>query len=86
MIALIPGTSRSGITATGGMLVGLNKRLALRFSFLLSIPIIAAAGLFSFLEMTLKASQLLINWNFILTGFIKFRKWLFSYHNFNESS
>lgn len=70
VIALIPGTSRSGITATGGMLVGLNKRLALRFSFLLSIPIIAAAGLFSFLEMTLKASQLLINWNFILTGFL----------------
>jgi undecaprenyl-diphosphatase len=44
-VALIPGTSRSGITMTAGLMVGLNKSDAARFSFLLSIPIILAAGL-----------------------------------------
>ena len=43
-LALIPGTSRSGITITAGLLVGLHARAAARFSFLLSVPIIAAAG------------------------------------------
>lgn len=44
-IALIPGTSRSGITMTAGLMVGLKKADAAKFSFLLSIPIILAAGL-----------------------------------------
>ena len=44
-LALIPGTSRSGITITAGMAVGLTRSAAARFSFLLSIPLIAAAGL-----------------------------------------
>jgi undecaprenyl-diphosphatase len=43
-IALIPGTSRSGITITAGMMMGLTPRAAARFSFLLSVPLIAAAG------------------------------------------
>jgi undecaprenyl-diphosphatase len=43
-IALFPGTSRSGITMTGGMLSGFDRRMAVRFSFLVSIPTIAAAG------------------------------------------
>jgi len=44
-IALIPGTSRSGITITAALLMGLNRQAAARYSFLLSIPIITAAGL-----------------------------------------
>lgn len=44
VIALIPGTSRSGITITAGLFAGLNRRTAARFSFLLSVPAIAAAG------------------------------------------
>lgn len=44
-LALIPGTSRSGITMTAGLLLGLQPAAAARFSFLLSIPIIAASGL-----------------------------------------
>lgn len=44
-MALIPGTSRSGITITAGLLLGLNRDQAARFSFLLSIPVIALAGL-----------------------------------------
>lgn len=43
-IALIPGTSRSGITMTAGMFGGIEKKSAAEFSFLMSIPIIAAAG------------------------------------------
>lgn len=43
-LALIPGTSRSGITITAALLCGINRTAAARYSFLLSIPIIAAAG------------------------------------------
>jgi undecaprenyl-diphosphatase len=44
IFALIPGVSRSGVTITMGRLLGLNAEAAARFSFLLSIPVIAAAG------------------------------------------
>lgn len=44
-IALIPGTSRSGITLTAGLFLGLRPEAAARFSFLLSIPIILASGI-----------------------------------------
>ncbi len=43
-VALIPGTSRSGITITGGLLLGFDRVSAARFSFLLSIPVIILAG------------------------------------------
>jgi len=45
-MALVPGASRSGSTLTGGLLLGLKRDTAARFSFLLSIPAVAAAGLF----------------------------------------
>lgn len=43
-IALIPGTSRSGITMTAALMLGLTREAAARFSFLLSIPVIVLAG------------------------------------------
>ncbi len=43
-LALIPGTSRSGITITAALFLGLSREAAARFSFLLSIPVIALAG------------------------------------------
>ncbi len=44
VLALIPGASRSGITITAGLALGLDRDTSARFSFLLSIPVIAAAG------------------------------------------
>lgn len=44
VLALVPGTSRSGITITAGRFLGFSPDAAARFSFLLSIPVIAAAG------------------------------------------
>jgi undecaprenyl-diphosphatase len=44
VFALIPGSSRSGTTITGGLLVGLRRETAARFSFLLSIPAVFASG------------------------------------------
>lgn len=43
-LALIPGTSRSGITMTAALMLGLSREASARFSFLLSIPVIVLAG------------------------------------------
>jgi undecaprenyl-diphosphatase len=43
-LSLIPGTSRSGITLTAALLLGMSRAAGARFSFLLSIPTIAGAG------------------------------------------
>ncbi len=50
-LALIPGTSRSGITITAGLFRDLTREAAARFSFLLSAPIIAGAGLKKLLDL-----------------------------------
>jgi len=60
MLALVPGTSRSGITITMGRMLGFNADTAARFSFLLSIPVIAAAGGYGILRMLLNDSP--IDW------------------------
>jgi undecaprenyl-diphosphatase len=49
-VALIPGSSRSGTTITGGLLVGMNRETAARFSFLLSLPSVFAAGIFELIK------------------------------------
>ena len=60
MLALVPGTSRSGITITMGRMLGFSADSAARFSFLLSIPIIAAAGAYGLLRMFLNNAP--IDW------------------------
>lgn len=65
-IALIPGTSRSGITITAGLLLGLTRTDAARFSFLLSIPVIALAGGYKGLQLAQQAEP--VAWSFVLIG------------------
>lgn len=50
-LALIPGTSRSGITMTAALFLGFGREAAARFSFLLSIPLITAAGMLKTVEL-----------------------------------
>lgn len=50
-LALIPGTSRSGITMTAALLMGYSRDAAARYSFLLSIPLIGAAGMLKTKEL-----------------------------------
>ncbi|MGB1951547.1 MAG: undecaprenyl-diphosphate phosphatase, partial [Marinobacter sp.] len=64
--ALIPGTSRSGITITAALFLGLKREAAARFSFLLSIPLILAAGLLKTLELTEQGGA--TDWTAILLG------------------
>jgi len=57
VLALIPGSSRSGSTIMGGLFAGLTRETAARFSFLLSIPAIAASGLLELKEAFAKLPQ-----------------------------
>jgi len=66
VLALIPGTSRSGITITAGLLVGLDRQAAARFSFLLSVPAIAMAGLYEITSL-MEATEPVV-WTDILVG------------------
>jgi undecaprenyl-diphosphatase len=50
-LALQPGVSRSGVTMTAARAIGLDRETAARFSFLLSLPIIAGAGLYKGLDL-----------------------------------
>jgi undecaprenyl-diphosphatase len=67
-MALVPGVSRSGATITLGLFLGLRREEAARFSFLMSVPIIAGAG-------GLKLGEVLANgmsaheWLLFLVGF-----------------
>jgi undecaprenyl-diphosphatase len=50
-VALQPGVSRSGVTMTAARAIGLDRETAARFSFLLSLPIIAGAGLYKGVDL-----------------------------------
>ncbi|MGB5539151.1 MAG: undecaprenyl-diphosphate phosphatase [Gammaproteobacteria bacterium] len=65
-LALVPGTSRSGITMTAGLALGMTRSAAARFSFLLSIPLIMMAGAFETLKLVQQAAP--VDWLAILTG------------------
>lgn len=59
-LALIPGTSRSGITMTAALLLGFDRQSSARFSFLLSIPLIIAAGVLKGYELAESGSAVMI--------------------------
>lgn len=67
-LAPIPGVSRSGITITAGLYLGLSRQAAARFSFLLSIPIIASAGALHLAELIGGAQP--VDWRAIIVGTI----------------
>lgn len=65
-LAIIPGTSRSGITMTAGLMLGLTREAASRFSFLLAIPTILMSG--ALVTLDLVQSDLPVMWNELLLG------------------
>lgn len=65
ILALIPGTSRSGITTTAALFCGMDRVEASRFSFLLSIPVIGAAATLLLVEL-LQAQT--VNWSELAYG------------------
>ncbi|HEC15142.1 MAG TPA: undecaprenyl-diphosphate phosphatase [Sedimenticola sp.] len=66
VLAIIPGTSRSGITMTAGLMLGLSRRAASRFSFLLAIPTILMSG--GLVTLELLQSDVPVNWGDLLLG------------------
>ncbi|NQZ31718.1 MAG: undecaprenyl-diphosphate phosphatase [Oceanospirillaceae bacterium] len=67
-IALIPGTSRSGITMTAALMAGFSRDAAAKFSFYLSIPIILAAG--SYKGLGLASSDVVVRWDMVMSGVV----------------
>ena len=61
LLALIPGTSRSGSTIIGGLLIGLERSVAAEFTFFLAIPVMAGASL-------LKLAKYIIKVGFVFSG------------------
>lgn len=68
MFALVPGTSRSGITITAALFLGLQRVDAARFSFLLSIPLILAAGGLKSLELAQAVGP--VDWQALILGVV----------------
>lgn len=54
LLALVPGTSRSGSTIIGGLLIGLDRSVVAQFTFYLAIPVMAGASLLKLLKYILK--------------------------------
>lgn len=78
-LALIPGMSRSGASIAGGMLLGLTRSEAARFSFLLAIPVILGSGLKKLLELMTTGGN--VPWSeLILAASVAFFAGLFAIH------
>ena len=67
--ALMPGVSRSGITMTAGLMRGLNRMSAVRFSFLLSVPVIFGAGVYNLPDI-IRQGAVAGQFGYFLAGFV----------------
>ncbi len=65
-LALIPGTSRSGITMTAGLFLGLDRKAAARFSFLLSVPVTAMAVGYEAMKLVTRPEY--VDWSMFFLG------------------
>ncbi|MGD2118823.1 MAG: undecaprenyl-diphosphate phosphatase [Chromatiales bacterium] len=65
-MAIVPGTSRSGITMTAGLMLGLTREASTRFSFLLSIPTILMSG--TLVTYELLQADVAVHWQDLITG------------------
>lgn len=80
-LSLIPGTSRSGVTITAGLMLGLSREAAARFSFLLAIPITALAASAKLLVVV--TGDVAVDWiGFLVGGLISFAMALTAIHFF----
>jgi undecaprenyl-diphosphatase len=68
--ALLPGMSRSGMSISGGYIIGLSKEMAVRFSFLLAVPIIFGSGLVKLIEIIKEPTLISGGATVLITGFI----------------
>jgi undecaprenyl-diphosphatase len=68
ILSLIPGTSRSGVTMTAGLFLGLSRKQASRFSFLLAIPIILLASVFEGYQCIIQPSPII--WQYLIIAII----------------
>ena len=68
VLALVPGTSRAGVTITAGLLLGLTRQQAVRFSFLLAIPVILAASFHEIMRLGVQPDP--ETWRLMTLGFI----------------
>ena len=67
VLALIPGTSRSGITISAALLVGLSRQMSIKFSFLLAIPVITLATMVKLFDLVNGSSE--VDWLMLVLGF-----------------
>ena len=65
VLSIIPGTSRSGSTILGGMLLGCSRELAAEFSFFLAIPV-----MFGVSVLKIVSYDGIINWGLLITGMV----------------
>lgn len=78
-LALVPGMSRSGASIVGGMLLGLSRSEAARFSFLLAIPIILGSGLKKLVDLMMDGGT--TDWSgLIFAAIVAFLSGLFAIH------
>ncbi len=68
VLALIPGTSRSGVTIVGGMVFGMSRHVAAEFTFFLSIPVMFGASLLKLMDYGLSYTGTEIG--VLLVGFV----------------